>query len=130
MPLPYSVGVNSNDLTPSLKKISKMGLENVVPGHGDIVLRGEIDGSIKDNQAYLSAIRKVVRKSSRRKYPLDMLNEVGVEECGKSRVLIGGLASELHRHNLKALYFQLYGEIPKANPGDDDEAYWDDDEED
>jgi glyoxylase-like metal-dependent hydrolase (beta-lactamase superfamily II) len=129
MPLPYIVGGNIDDLTNSLKKISKMGLENIVPGHGDIVLRGEIDGYIKDNQAYLSAIRKAVRKAARRKYPMDILNEIGVEECGKSRVLIGGLASELHQRNLKALYFQLYGEVPKSNPGDDDEDYWEDDEE-
>lgn len=123
MPLPYVVGGNIDDLTNSLKKISKMGLENVVPGHGDIVLRGEIDGSIKDNQAYLSAIRKAVRKSARRKYPMDVLDEIGVEECGKSRVLIGGLASELHRRNLKALYFQLYGEVPKSHPEEYDEDW-------
>jgi glyoxylase-like metal-dependent hydrolase (beta-lactamase superfamily II) len=128
MPLPYIVGGNIDDLTLSLKRISKMGLENVVPGHGDIILRGEIDGAIKDNQAYLSAIRKIVRKSARRKYPLDMLTEVGVEECGKSRVLIGGLAEELHRRNLKALYLQLYGESPKANPGDQEEDDWDEDD--
>lgn len=128
MPLPYIVGGNIEDLTNSLKKISKMGLENVVPGHGDIVLRGEIDGSIKDNQAYLSAIRKAVRKAARRKYPLDMLNDTGVEDCGKSRVLIGGLAIELHQRNLRALYYQLYGEVPKANPGDDEEDYWEEEE--
>lgn len=127
MPLPYIVGGNIDDLTNSLKKISKMGLENVVPGHGDIVLRGEIDGSLKDNQAYLSAIRKAVRKAARRKYPMDVLDEIGVEECGKSRVLIGGLASELHRRNLKALYLQLYGEVPKSHPDDYDED-WEDDE--
>ncbi len=127
MPLPYVVGGNIDDLTNSLKKISKMGLENVVPGHGDIVLRGEIDGSIKDNQAYLSAIRKAVRKSARRKYPMDVLDEIGVEECGKSRVLIGGLASELHRRNLIALYFQLYGEVPKSHPEEYDED-WEGDE--
>jgi len=35
-----------------------------------------------------------------------------VEECGKSRVLIGGLAEELHRRNLRALYRQMYGKLP------------------
>jgi hypothetical protein len=41
-----------------------MGLENVIQGHGDIVLRGEVDSAIKENLAYLSAIRKAVRKSA------------------------------------------------------------------
>jgi hypothetical protein len=103
----------------SLKKISKMGLENVIQGHGDIILRGEIDGAVKENLGYLSAIRKAVRKSSRRKYPMDMLDEVDIESCGKSRVLIGGLAEELHRRNLRSLYKQLFGVYPKSSEDDE-----------
>lgn len=110
MPLPYIVDGNIDDITASLKKISKMGLENIIQGHGDIVLRGEIDNAVKENLTYLSAIRKAVRKASRRKFPLEMLDTVDIESCGKSRVLIGGLAVELHRRNLRALYRQLYGE--------------------
>lgn len=126
MPLPYIVDGDVDDTIASLKKISKMGLENVVPGHGDIVLRGEIDGMVKENLAYLSALRKGVRKAARRKYPMEILSEIGVEECGKSRVLIGGLAEELHRRNLRALYYQMYGEVPKANPSDNGSGYEDD----
>jgi len=125
MPLPYIVDGNIEDTILSLKRISKMGLENVVPGHGDIVLRGEIDGMVKENLAYLSALRKGVRKAARRKYPQEILSEIGVEDCGKSRVLIGGLAEELHRRNLRALYYQMYGEMPKANPNDDQIDYLD-----
>jgi cyclase len=120
MALPYIVDGNIDDTIASLKKISKMGLENVVPGHGDIVLRGEIDGMVKDNLAYLSALRKAVRKAARRKYPQEILFDIGVEDCGKSRVLIGGLAEELHRRNLRALYYQMYGELPKADPNEDE----------
>lgn len=127
MPLPYIVDGNIDDTTSSLKKIGKMGLENIVPGHGDIILRGEIEGAVKENLYYLSAIRKVVRKASRRKYPNDILREFGVETCGKSRVLIGGLAEELHRRNLRALYRQLYGEAPRSSPLDED---YDDDDDD
>jgi len=112
MPLPYIVDGDIDELTASLKTIGRLSLENVVPGHGEIVLRGEVEGYIKDNLSYLSAIRKAVRKASRRKYPLDLLDEIGVESCGKSRVLIGGLAEELHHRNLTALYRQLYGEQP------------------
>ena len=81
MPLPYIVDGNIDDLVLSLKKVAKMGLENIVQGHGDIILRGEIDGYIKENLAYLSAIRKAVRKASKRKYPLDLLQEVSIESC-------------------------------------------------
>jgi glyoxylase-like metal-dependent hydrolase (beta-lactamase superfamily II) len=129
MPLPYLVDGDIEDLVGSLKKIGKMGLENVVPGHGDIILRGEIDNAIQDNQAYLSAIRKVVRQANRRKYPMDLLSTISVESCGKSHVLIGGLAEELHRRNLRALYQQFYGELPKSAPEDDYDDYEDEEDE-
>jgi cyclase len=125
MPMPYIVDGNIDDMVSSYKKIGKMGLENVIQGHGDIVLRGEIEGSVKENLAYLSAIRKAVRKASRRKYPFDMLDEISVDECGKSRVLIGGLAQELHRRNLRALYRQLYGEPRLADEEEEEEEFYD-----
>lgn len=130
MSLPYIVNGDVDALSASLKKIGKMGLENVIQGHGDIVLRGEIDNFIKDNLTYLSNIKKVVRKSSKRKYPQELLDETTVESCGKSRVLIGGLAAELHRRNLRALYRQLYGELPVISDDDEEEYYEDEDEED
>jgi flavorubredoxin len=127
MPLPYIVDGDIDDLSASLKKMGKMGLENIIQGHGDIILRGEIDNFIKDNLNYLSNLRKVVRKASRRKYPLEIMDEATVESCGKSRVLIGGLAAELHKRNLRALYRQLYGE-PLVPDDEDEEDYYDEDE--
>jgi glyoxylase-like metal-dependent hydrolase (beta-lactamase superfamily II) len=120
MPLPYIVDGDIDDLTASLKKISRLGLENIVQGHGDIILRGEIDNYMKENLAYLSNIRKAVRRASKRKYPQEVLDEISVESCGKSRVLIGGLAAELHRRNLRALYRQMYGELPASPPENED----------
>jgi cyclase len=104
MPLPYLVDGNIDDLVASIKKIGRMGLENIVQGHGDVILRGEIDAAVKENLAYLSAIRKAVRAALKRKAPLEYLEEIGIEECGKSRVYLGGLAEPLHRRNLRALY--------------------------
>ena len=121
MPLPYIVDGDLEDMTASLTRIGRLGLENIIQGHGDIVLRGEIDNFIKDNLAYLSSIRKVVRRAARRKYPQEVLDESTVESCGKSRVLIGGLASELHRRNLRALYRQMFGELPDLFIDDEDD---------
>jgi len=120
MPIPYIVDGNADEMVLSLKQISLIGFENVVQGHGDIVLRGEVERSVMDNLAYLSAIRRAVRKAGRRKYPWDLLEDVGVEECGKSRVLLGGLAEELHSRNLYALYEQLYGEPPASSEDEED----------
>jgi len=128
MPLPYIVGGNLDDLVASLKRMARMGLENIIQGHGDIVLRGEIDHYLRDNLNYLSNLRKVVRKASRRKYPQEVLDEATVESCGKSRVLIGGLAGELHRRNLRSLYLQMYGELPAQPEYYDEEDYEEEEE--
>ena len=128
MSIPFIVEGDIDEMTISLKKIGRLGLENIIPGHGDIVLRGEIENFIKENLAYLSNIRKVVRKASRRKYPQEILEEATVESCGKSRVLIGGLASELHRRNLVALYRQMFGQLPPI-PDEYEEEFYEEEEE-
>jgi len=104
LPLPYIVDGDPEDLANTIKKIGKMGLENIVQGHGDIVLRGEIDDAVKENLAYISAIRKQVRAALKKRNPQEALAAVDVESCGKSRVYLGGLAEELHRRNLRFLY--------------------------
>jgi cyclase len=104
LPLPYIVDGNVDDLVATIKKIGKMGLENIVQGHGEIILRGEIDDAVKDNLSYISAIRKAVRTAARRRNPQDALAMIDIESCGKSRVFLGGLAEELHRRNLRYLY--------------------------
>jgi glyoxylase-like metal-dependent hydrolase (beta-lactamase superfamily II) len=107
LPLPYVVDGNLEDLAATTKKIGKMGLENIIQGHGDIILRGEIDEAVKENLAYMAAVRKAVKAAARRRSPLDALAEIDIESCGKSRVYLGGLAEQLHRRNLRALYKQI-----------------------
>jgi glyoxylase-like metal-dependent hydrolase (beta-lactamase superfamily II) len=121
MALPYIVDGDLDVTVKSMRKVASMGLENVVQGHGDIVLRGEIEYVVEDNVSYLTELQKAVKKAKRRKYPLDLLEEVDVESCGKSRVLLGGLAESLHQNNLKALYRQTFGEEPVGS-----EVYFED----
>jgi glyoxylase-like metal-dependent hydrolase (beta-lactamase superfamily II) len=130
MPLPYIVDGDIDEQIETLNKIGQLGLENIVQGHGDIVLRGEIENYVKDNLDYLATIRQVVTKANRRKYPQEALDVADVDDCGKSHVLIGGLAAELHRRNLRALYRHLYGELPASPDYDNDEYLYGDDYED
>jgi glyoxylase-like metal-dependent hydrolase (beta-lactamase superfamily II) len=110
MPLPYVVDGDLDQLTATIKMIGKMGLENVIQGHGDIVLRGEIEDAVKENLAYLSAIRKAVRAATRKRNPAEALAQIDVESCGKSRIHLGGLAEELHKRNLRYLYRKMVSE--------------------
>lgn len=107
MPLPYVVDGDIDEIMTSIKQIGRMGLENIVQGHGDIILRGEIDAAVKENLNYLAAIKKAVRAASRRKNAIELLDEITIEECGKSRVYLGGLAQTLHQRNLRALLQQM-----------------------
>ena len=107
MPLPYVVDGDIEVLTNTIKSIGKLGLENIIQGHGDIVLRGEIEDAVKENLAYLSAIRKAVRSAARKRNPLEALAAIDIESCGKNRILLGGLAGELHKRNLRYLFKQL-----------------------
>jgi len=104
LPLPIIVEGDIDQLSETIRGISKMSLENIVQGHGDVILRGEIDQASRSNLNYLAAIKKVVRMALKRKNPLPVLQEATVEECGKSRVLLGGLVENLHWRNLSALY--------------------------
>ena len=107
MPVPHIVDGNVDDNIATIKQIPKMGLENIVQGHGDIVLRGEIEAAVKENVNYLTAIKKSVRAIARRKNAGELLEDITVEDCGKSRVYLGGLAEDLHQSNLRALLHQM-----------------------
>ena len=107
MPVPHVVDGDVDDNIATIREIGKLGLENIVQGHGDIILRGEIDAAVKDNINYLTNIKKKVRAVSRRKYAEDFLEEITIEECGKSRVLLGGLARALHNSNLESILYKM-----------------------
>lgn len=107
MPLPYFVDGNIDDLTATIKRIGKMGLENIVQGHGDIILRGEIDEAVKQDLNYLTLLRKGVKSAIKKRNLAEALDAVTIESCGKSRVFLGGVAHELHRRNVLVLAQQM-----------------------
>ncbi|MEP7136900.1 MAG: MBL fold metallo-hydrolase [Chloroflexota bacterium] len=107
MPIPYIVDGDVDENIASIKRVSKMGLENIVQGHGDIILRGEIDAAVKENINYLNAIKKSVKAIARKKNADELVEEITIESCGKSRVYLGGLAKSLHQRNLYALLHHM-----------------------
>jgi cyclase len=110
MPLPYLVDGDYEVMVESLKRIPRMKLENLVQGHGEVILRGEIPSAVKRNIKYLNAIRKEVRQANRRVDWMGYLEGIDIESCGKSRILLGGLSQQLHERNLLALFRHWYPE--------------------
>jgi cyclase len=107
MPLPYFVDGSFDEFVDSLHALRNSGYENVVQGHGEVVLRGEVEEVIQDDLSYLMTIRRRIEHILDRKRPVEALDEITLEECGKSRIPLNGLVQELHAANLRALYDEL-----------------------
>jgi len=113
MPIPYILDGEIDVMANTIKEIPKLKLENLVQGHGEVILRGEIASAVRDNLYYLAEINKNATKALRRREPEEFLMSVDVESCGKNRILLNGLAGELHRRNMLWLYHALKGEVQK-----------------
>ncbi len=107
MPVPYIVDGDVEEMERSLSAISAMSLENIVQGHGEVILRGEIEEVLDSHLKYLHAIRTRVERAIARKAQRNSLRNVDIEKCGKSRIPLNGLVQQLHQANLFALYDRL-----------------------
>lgn len=103
MPLPAIADGDADESLATIRSIGKMGLENIVQGHGDIILRGEIDAAVKENLNYLTNLKKIAKAASRKRGSDEYIEENRVEDAGKARVYLGGLAQSLHERNLEVL---------------------------
>jgi len=110
MPLPHIVDGDPQTLAQSLQLIPGLGLENVVQGHGELVLRGEIDDAVRSNLKYLDSARKKAEQLVKRNKPRQAAREIDIESCGKSRIPLNGLVTQLHAANMLALYDRAVAE--------------------
>jgi len=104
LPIPNIVEGDIEQLSDTIRSISELGLENIVQGHGDVILRGEVENASQNNIDYIKKIQKVARTAVKRKDPKKVIDEATVEACGKSRVVLTDIAEDLHRRNLAVLY--------------------------
>jgi len=104
MPVPYIVGGDLDDLVLSLQAIKNKSLENLVQGHGEVLLRGEIEETLDASITYLRTVDRLVRERIARGVPRTGILDITIEECGLSRIPLGGLVQKLHHANLLTLY--------------------------
>ncbi len=112
MPVPYIVDGDIEVTIRSLKLLPDMGIENIVQGHGEIILRGEVNGMVEQHIEYLRFVEKTAMKANRRKFPLDLIESVTIEDAKKDRTILGGLAESLHQRNMIAVYEKMFAEKP------------------
>ncbi len=107
MPVPYIVWGDVDQMMQSLQIIRDMNLENIVQGHGEVLLRGEINETIDSSMDYLKNITRCVRDALREDTPLQELLALDIEQFGKSRIPLNGLVQQLHQGNLRRLYERM-----------------------
>ncbi|MBN1935300.1 MAG: MBL fold metallo-hydrolase [Anaerolineae bacterium] len=104
MPVPYIVGGDISEMRQSLEMINELPLENIVQGHGEVLLRGEIAKTIESSLKYLDAIESKVMARVKKGAPPHMLRRIHIESCHKSRIPLNGMTEQLHQANMQYLY--------------------------
>ncbi len=103
MALPHFVDGRFEEMLVSLHGLVGNNYEHIVQGHGDVILRGEIDDKLRDDLAYLHTLRAAVDAALRSPSPEQALAAIDLASCGKSPILLNGMASQLHRSNVQTL---------------------------
>ncbi|MCS6846265.1 MAG: MBL fold metallo-hydrolase [Anaerolineae bacterium] len=107
MALPTITNGDPDQLKKSLEAIGAMQLENIVQGHGEIILRGEIRDTLRRQINYMDNLRSKVQKLIDAGGSRDDAKAITIEQCGMPRVLLNGAVVQLHLANVLATYDRL-----------------------
>jgi len=107
MPVPTIIDGDLEVLKQSLEQIARLEPETIVQGHGEVILRGEVQETIRANIDYLDTIHNLVAKAVAKGRRRETLLTIDIERCGLSRVALNGQAPNLHVANLLTLYDRM-----------------------
>ena len=107
MPVPSIVDGDVEALRGSLRKVAELPVENMVQGHGEVILRGEVKEIVQVSLDYLDVIEERVTRTIEQGLGKVSLQGSDIEDCGLSRVPLDGLVQQIHVANLLALYDRM-----------------------
>jgi glyoxylase-like metal-dependent hydrolase (beta-lactamase superfamily II) len=110
MPVPSVVDGDVGAYRKSLKKIKGLEINNLVQGHGEVVLVGEVNKTVDASLGYLDAIEEKVRTAIESSEGRQPLLDDNIESTGLSRLPLHGQVQRIHTANLLALYDQRSNE--------------------
>ena len=116
-PVPIIVDGDPRQLIDSLKRARALSLESIIQGHGEMILRGEINESISTSVNYLNRIMALVAGLIREGQPRDAVREHHIESCGKSRIPLHGLVQQFHLANLYSLHDRMRVDVELRRQG-------------
>ena len=76
-------------------------------GHGEVILRGEVEVVVEASLKYLNTIEKKVAKAVKGRKGKEWLQRIDIESCGLSRIPLNGLVQQIHEANLVTLYERM-----------------------
>lgn len=103
MPIPYFVDGDFDKFLGSLRGLQGQDFDHIVQGHGELILRGEVEEKVQSDIDYLLALKHAVDAALDSENPQQALEAIDIEQCGKSRILLNGMVEQLHRNNIRLL---------------------------
>lgn len=94
----------------TLKYIKEIQPDTVVQGHGEVILRGEIDVVMDLYIDYLHCIREQAEKVLTKGRDRKEIWDIALETCGLERVPLGIASHQLHVANILSIYDKLKAE--------------------
>ncbi len=94
----------------TLNKIKSLEPETVVQGHGEVILRGEVQEVMNTYIRYLECVAGKANEAFQQGKPRKSLWDVPLEACGLERVPLGIASHQLHAANMLSIYDQLQRE--------------------
>lgn len=107
MPVPIILDGDLETLEASLRRLMELPAESIVQGHGEVILRGEVQVVIQRCIDYLDRIQELAAEAVSQGKGRESLLHANVEECGLPRVALDGLAQQFHAANLLFLYDRM-----------------------
>ena len=107
MPVPSIVDGDMETFRASLRKVTELPIENMVQGHGEVILRGEVRDVVQISLDYLDTIESLVSQAIESGDGPESLEQISIESCGLSRIPLNGLVQQIHVANLLSLYERM-----------------------
>ena len=100
MPVPSIVDGDLSAFRRSLKKIKDLEISNMVQGHGEVILVGEVNQAVDASLDYLDAIEEKVTDAIESGEGQTALRDDSIESTGLSRLPLHGQVQQIHVANL------------------------------
>lgn len=107
MAIPIIADGNWELAVETLERIKAMEPDTVVQGHGEVILRGEVNAVLNQYIRYLHCVHQQAASVLKRGRDRKEIWDIPLEKCGLERVPLGIASHQLHVANILSVYDRL-----------------------